>query len=175
MIKVINNFLFYGSDVYKLCKSMKLFDAKTFNETFNAKQIWPGYRSEDFRSCVPFLYIYLLDLIKIKFELNMEEYEKIEMYTHLRLKEDEEKDWKHIDESDTVIINLSPTNLSSGTHFYNESEDLINTFFFNQSNAVYFKEGILHSAFGHHGSSIEDGRYTINIFLKKFHRWKKKG
>ena len=58
MIKVVNNFLFYGSDVYKLCKSIKLFDAKTFNETFNAKQIWPGYRSEDFRSCVPFLYIY---------------------------------------------------------------------------------------------------------------------
>ena len=165
MIKVLENFLSYGDDVYKLCKVIELYDIETFNKKFDLKQNWPGYRSENLRSCAPFLYIYLLELLKIKFELNLQKYKSIEMYTHLRLKEDEEKDWKHIDESDTVIINLSPTNLSSGTHFYNESESLINTSFFNQSNAVYFESGVLHSAFGHHGSSIEDGRYTINIFM----------
>ena len=98
-------------ELYKI----KLYTKDEFNKKFD-KQQWPGLRSEPLTDYHPILTSYILDNLKnlpifsnTKFRLGM--------YLHLRLPEDDPKDWIHKDEGEDFagLIYLNKTNLSSGT------------------------------------------------------------
>lgn len=92
-------------------------------------------------------------------------------YIHLRLDDTNKDDYIHTDPNNfSVIVYISPTNLSSGTKFFfNKNEkNLDNEMLFVkfvQNRAVVFHGDIAHTAFNNHGSCIDDGRLTINGFF----------
>jgi len=95
----------------------------------------------------------------------------IDSYIHLRSNNDHE-DYIHIDPADfSLIIYLSPTNLCSGTKFYTSIEETNKdneTMFvkYVQNRAILFHSGIAHAAYKNFGNNIDDGRLTLNAFLK---------
>ena len=96
------------------------------------------------------------------------------MSIHLRLAADEAKDWIHKDASThdySMIINLSKTNLNSGTSFFDSIDSSVanETFSskFIQNRALLFDTRTPHRSIGNHGTSIEDGRLTMIGFFKE--------
>ena len=92
-------------ELYKI----KLYTKDEFNKKFD-KQQWPGLRSEPLPDYHPILTSYILDNLKnlpifsnTKFRLGM--------YLHLRLPEDDPKDWIHKDEGEDFagLIYLNKT------------------------------------------------------------------
>lgn len=68
------------------------------------------------------------------------------MYAHKRLDKDKNKDFIHVDPTDTALIYLSETNINSGTVFYRNVPDsdkpqLIGDVKFIQSNCVFLIKG----------------------------------
>ena len=108
-----------------------------------------------------------MHLIKNNFNLVFSNYLSMDAYIHLRLKDDDVEDWIHTDTGDTMLIYLSPTNLSSGTSFYSDDEKEITTVKFIQNCALFFNGQIKHKSLSNYGENSEDGRMTINIFCKK--------
>ena len=118
------NFLPYANDIYSLCKQLKFYNnAEYEKETGLGTGEWPGTRTSDLNLCSPFLYIHILTLLNQK--LIMSNYKQLSMVCHLRLQEDEEKDFKHVDSTDTALIYLSPTNLNSGTNFFDDNQNVV--------------------------------------------------
>ena len=166
-VTTLFDFLPYVKSIYPLTKQFKFYTAKEFDKEFNDKSTWPGVRTEDLNYCCPFLYIHILTLLQKSIKVNYTEYENISMYCHLRLYEDEAEDFIHVDPCDTALIYLSPTNLNSGTDFYDNQENTVASVKFIQGSCVFFKSGIKHRSIGNHGNNIDDGRMTINIFMNK--------
>ncbi len=87
----------------------------------------------------------------------------------MRLDEDEQKDWIHTDDDTadySMVINLSDTNLKSGTSFFDDNNNEVLTSKFVQNRAIVFKSDIKHRALGNHGTNIDNGRLTMNAFFK---------
>jgi len=162
-VTTLFDFLPYVKDIYALSKTLPFYSKEEFPE----KSSWPGVRTNNLKDSCPFLYIHILTLLQQSININFNEYKNISMYCHLRLQEDQEKDWIHTDPSDTVIVYLSPTNLNSGTDFYDNRENTIASVKFIQGTCVFFKEGIKHCSIGNHGDSIDNGRMTINLFMTR--------
>jgi len=160
------NFLPYASNIYQLCKQLKFYNCEDYKkETLDECGTWPGFRTITLAECSPFLHIHLMTLLSQ--QLVMSKYKEIHMFCHLRLQEDEQKDWIHFDNTDTAIIYLSPTNYESGTNFYDSNENVLSSVKFIQGSCVFFKSGILHKSIGNHGDNINNGRLTMNIFMHK--------
>jgi hypothetical protein len=100
------------------------------------------------------------------------------MHTHLRLHgkyegqyktgSSEDSDWIHEDTNMySMLVYLSPTCLTSGTNFYLEKKEntLTHKVAFVQNTAVIFKGNIFHKSASNYGDSIENGRFTLNIFF----------
>ena len=166
-VKVLFDFLPYVKSIYPLTKQLKFYNDKEFTDKFKKRATWPGVRTSDLNESCPFLYIHTLTLLQKAIKLKYTEYERIEMYCHLRLEEDDSKDWIHTDVSDTALIYLSPTNLNSGTDFYDDQENTVASVKFIQGSCVFFKSGIKHRSIGNHGHNMEDGRMTLNVFMFK--------
>jgi hypothetical protein len=161
------NFLPFCQNIYDLAKQLKFYNRKDFEQTDNASGDWPGLRTDELRTSAPFLYLHIATLLEQSRLINLNDYENICMYCHLRLLEDKDNDWAHYDASDTAIIYLSKTNFSSGTDFYDAEDKIIASTKFIQGTCVFFEQGLKHASVGNHGTSIDDGRMTINVFMMK--------
>ena len=169
MINIHYDFIPYVNQVYKFCKNkITLLKVEDHPECkHETADNWPGKRSLNLAEVEPFLYLQLMHLIEIKFNLVLSNYKSIDAYVHLRLKEDDTKDWIHTDPTDTILIYLSPTNLFSGTSFYSDDEQEISSVKFVQNCGLFFNGQIKHKSLSNYGENLEDGRMTINIFCKK--------
>ena len=170
MIDIRYDFIPYIDQVYSSCKNkISLFKVEDHSELNNQETTdsWPGKRSLNLSEVEPFLYLQLMHLIESKFNLVLSNYKSIDAYIHLRLKEDDTKDWIHIDPTDTILIYLSPTNLFSGTSFYSDDDKEIAAIKFVQNSAIFFNGQIKHKSVSNYGENLEDGRMTINIFCNK--------
>tara|TARA_R110000772_G_scaffold241842_1_gene354191 strand:- start:313 stop:840 length:528 start_codon:yes stop_codon:yes gene_type:complete len=167
---VIDNFFKDLNKVYNHVKSIETFDSKNYYNDpglDTSKIEWPGYRSQQLHGKDEWLLKqfgesfreHLSGLIKGEFLLNM--------FSHLRLDKDNATDFIHVDLPHTysMLVYLSPTNLQSGTNLYNNNEELINSIKFVQNRAVVFSSSYKHSAINNHGTNIENGRLTLNIFM----------
>lgn len=164
-MKVITypDFFYYPNKIYEQLKKLKFYDVGSFNTKYDCNDTWPGLRSDDLKEVSSILYWNILQLLQLKGHgLNI--YKEITMHSHIRLENDEKNDWIHVDATDTALIFISTTNTESGTKFY-KNDLLINDVKFIQGNCVYFETGIPHTAYGHHGNDIDNGRMTINIFM----------
>ena len=148
----------------------KFYDQENYQQLFGGEQTWPGVRSANILDIDPSLYYFVFNLLLQKGH-NLNIYDEIIMYAHKRLDKDKNKDFIHVDPTDTALIYLSETNINSGTVFYRNVPDsdkpqLIGDVKFIQSNCVFFNKGVPHSGFGHYGDNLTDSRTTINIFMK---------
>lgn len=165
-IKVTYNFLNYINQIHALCKNFNFYTLEEYNNKFNLNESWPGKRTFNLSQESPFLHIHLLSLLQIN-GIEIHKYKRIGSYCHIRLAEDDAKDWIHTDESDTALIYLSPTNLNSGTKFFDSQNNEITSVQFVQNTCVFFESPLSHSSFGNHGDTIDNARMTLNIFCYK--------
>ena len=163
---IIDNFLPSMPDIsdIKLYDSTELYKINT-NKT--GKYNWPGKRSEDLDKIKPDLmkffmetYFRKIDMIPGRFKCNA--------VIHLKTKEDMKIDEIHTDDDVdySLILNLSTTNLNSGTRFYDKNDSVITESKFVQNRAIMFDSRYRHMATSSYGKDIESGRITLNAFFK---------
>jgi hypothetical protein len=166
-IKIIYNFFDFSNLIYENCKKLNFYTLEEMHKIIPGTYDWPGKRTLPFETENPFLHLHILSYLKLN-GIDVDDYKKINTYAHIRLAEDEEKDWIHRDNCDTALIYLSNTNLDSGTQFFaDDQENKISEANFVQNTCVYFEKGLYHTSFGNHGHTIEDARMTLNIFMFK--------
>jgi len=147
-------------------KKIKLYNLKQFSK-LHEKGDWPGHRSLPIIETNPSLYLYVNHLMSEK-KLIPEGKYSISTFLHLRLQEDLKKDWIHKDDDNlAALIYLSHTNKDSGTYLYDENKNIINDIKFIQNRFIMYDANYNHMGYGHHGSSIEDGRLTLNLFIRR--------
>jgi hypothetical protein len=154
------NFKEYLSEIYKI----PLYENKEFVEKFDF-QTWPGKRSGSLFNENKFLFFLILqNLNKVYF---LKKY-YLELFLHLRTQGDLSKDWIHKDEKDdyAFLIYLNDTNLNSGTYLYDEENNMIMDVKYVQNRFIIYNGSYNHMGYGHFGDSPENGRLTINGFLK---------
>ncbi len=169
---VIDNFFEDINEIYNYVKTLETFNSKNYPNDPNvntAKIDWPGYRSNQLAGKDVWLTNkfgnafrkHLTGLITGQFQLHM--------FSHLRLDEHNEADFIHNDSPHiySMLVYLSPTNLNSGTNLYNENDEMITSFKFVQNRAVLFSSSYKHKAINNHGTDVNDGRLTLNIFMDK--------
>jgi len=169
---VIDNFFEDINEIYNYVKTLETFNSKNYPNDPNvntAKIDWPGYRSNQLAGKDLWLTNkfgnafrkHLTGLITGQFQLHM--------FSHLRLDEHNEADFIHNDSPHiySMLVYLSPTNLNSGTNLYNENDEMITSFKFVQNRAVLFSSSYKHKAINNHGTDVNDGRLTLNIFMDK--------
>ena len=148
-------------------KKIKLYSPEEFEKFEKFKGNWPGFRSRNLGSTNPILHEYITTLINKK-KLLDEGAWSVESYIHLRLEEHNAKDWIHNDADDfAALIYISKTNFNSGTYLFDNNKNLINDIKFVSNRFIIYDGKYNHKGYGHHGSSIEDGRLTINLFINK--------
>jgi hypothetical protein len=147
-------------------RTMKLYTAKDHP---GGKMTYPGTRSLNLYRDKPILWNYVNAMVLKYKVLDEKESWNINTFIHLRLDKDKDKDWIHKDETDefAALIYLSKTNLNSGTKIYDENENMINDVKFVQNRFVMYSAKYKHMGYGHHGKNIDDGRLTLNLFIKK--------
>ena len=168
---IIDNFFSNFHNIKNEFKKIKLYDFGEYNKmTSNndSKTIWPGKRSLYIHNENPFLFNLSLKELFEKWK-DVEETPKLEFKTvlHLRLDEDEKKDFIHYDPDDlTMIVYLSKTNLNSGTAIYPDNSDEPETIVkFVQNRCVIFDSKKRHRSLNNHGTNLDNGRLTLNTFL----------
>jgi hypothetical protein len=165
---VIDNFFDKFNFIKDEFKKIPRYEKDDYNKMFpKEQQNWPGKRSAFILNTQPFLFnLFLKEFSKFNFDLSSH---SVALHTHLRLEKDGIKDWIHRDiTSDySCIVYLSETNLNSGTYFYSENKEIVSDIKFVQNRAVLFDGRYLHSAYGHHGYTEDNGRLTLNSFIKK--------
>tara|TARA_R100001129_G_scaffold140356_1_gene101465 strand:+ start:677 stop:1186 length:510 start_codon:yes stop_codon:yes gene_type:complete len=150
-------------ELYKI----KLYTKDEFNKKFD-KQQWPGLRSEPLTDYHPILTSYILDNLK-KIPIFSNTKFRLSMYLHLRLPEDDPKDWIHKDEGEDFagLIYLNKTNLSSGTLIYDDEKNIINDMKYVKNRFICYNGSYNHKGYGYFGDSVKNGRLTLNLFMKK--------
>ena len=164
-LQVVDNFFVNLERIESDLKKIKLYSMDEFNEKFNDTQSWPGFRSQMLHKENPILFELFLKEFLQKF--NIKSYFEINLYLHLRLKDDQEKDWIHKDEfsHSSLIVYLSQ-NLDSGTNFYQETkdkEDMVISMLKNR--CILFDSHTNHKSKLNFGNNLEDGRLTMNGFI----------
>ena len=166
-IKVIYNFFNLHKNIYNICKKLKFYNLDDFNNNFNEQHNWPGQRTENLKRSNYTLYTHIISFLNLN-NISTEHYKNIDAYCHIRLTEDNEKDWIHEDPCDTALIYLSPTNIESGTSFFaDDKQTEISSVRFIQNTCIFFNQGLQHQSIGNHGQDINDARMTLNIFMYK--------
>tara|TARA_A100000164_G_scaffold185914_1_gene165046 strand:- start:56 stop:586 length:531 start_codon:yes stop_codon:yes gene_type:complete len=130
---------------------------------------WPGKRSLSLLDNNTFLW-----QLTVKEIMNKSQNQRLVHDTwtmaanlHLRLKEDNEKDWIHTDPDDiTMIVFLAKTNLNSGLSLYNKDKEETTSIKYVQNRAVIFDGKNLHKSSLNFGDNIENGRLTLNCFIR---------
>ena len=150
-------------------KKIKLYSQEEIRQIdkHNKNATWPGYRSLSLTETNPILHDYVCYLMNVNNLLEKGRW-IIASFVHLRLYEDENKDWIHrYDNELSGLVYLSNTNLNSGTYLYDGNDNMINDIKFIKNRFIMYRGTMKHKAYGHHGSSIDDGRLTLNLFIKQ--------
>jgi hypothetical protein len=148
-------------------KKIKLYSSEEYEKLENEKANWPGLRSKVLTTTNPIFHEYITSIIYKKKLLDKGLWE-ISSFIHLRLKEDNIKDWVHKDSFNfAALIYLSKTNFNSGTYLFDDNNNLINDIKFVSNRFIMYDGQYNHIGYGHHGDSIENGRLTINLFINK--------
>lgn len=166
MIQIVDNFFsLYSNDYYLLCKGLDFYEIEKFKEiTGHDKVDFPGKRTLQLKDCSPFLYINLVNLCYERFNVKLDPLDGV--YCHARFAHDK-PDWIHTDDAKTIIVFLSETNLQSGTCFYDNNNQQTMDVGFVHNRAVMFNGNIKHKSKENYGTTLDDCRMTINIFLKQ--------
>jgi len=164
-LQVVDNFFDNLERIESDLKKIKLYSMDEFNQKFNHTQSWPGFRSQVLHKENPILFELFLKEFVQKFNIKSDF--EINLYLHLRLKDDQEKDWIHKDEfyHSSLIVYLSQ-NLDSGTNFYQETknkEDMVISMLKNR--CILFDSHTNHKSRLNFGNNLEDGRLTMNGFI----------
>jgi hypothetical protein len=167
-ITVVDNFFDNFHNIKDRFKEIPLYGLDEFIKLNSEDpQKWPGKRSLDFYETEPFLFNLFLNEFHNKFD-NFFNNKKFwcKSYAHLRLDEDNEKDFIHTDPIDySLLVYVSETNLNSGTCFYDDKNNATQTVNFVQNRAVLFPGYNKHCALNNHGINIDNGRLTLNAFF----------
>ena len=167
------NFLPSVNHIYNLIKKeIPLYSFSKhpdLKESIENNESWPGKRSAKLNEVQHFLEFFILETAIHKFKINRNRYSHASSYVHVRLDEDNKKDFIHQDTGvDTLLVYLSPTNINSGTVFYaDDKKTPITDVSFIQNTAVMFDGSIYHCSKNNFGQDVNDGRMTLNLFLRK--------
>ena len=162
-ILILENFLPNLNHYLKEIYSIPLYKQEEFNKKFNLKETWPGKRSQTLFLENKFLFFLILQNLEKVFFLKKY---NLNIYLHLRCKEDIFKDWIHKDSVNySFLIYLNKTNLNSGTYIYDENNNIISDIRYVQNRFVIYNGSYNHMGYNHFGNSSENGRLTINGFL----------
>ena len=149
-------------------KKIPLYSLENFPETQPNNINWCGYRSERLEQTNPFLWQLVNKELKDKCDnqrLLSCRYNMVSAL-HLRLEDDESRDFVHTDPFDlTMIIYLSKTNLNSGTSIYDQNHQETQSVKFVQNTAILFDGRQNHRSSLNYGKDIDDGRLTLNCFI----------
>jgi len=150
----------YLSEIYKI----PLYELEEYKKIDNNCGNWPGKRSLPLFLKNKFLFFLILqNLNKVKF---LKKY-VLDLYVHLRRKNDFFKDWIHKDPDDyAFLIYLNETNLNSGTYLYDENNNIVSDIKYVKNRFLIYSGSYNHMGYGHFGDSPENGRLTINGFLR---------
>jgi len=167
MIIITPNFFNNFEYIKESFKKIPLYDMNEFNKKFSATDTWPGLRSSPLCSSAKFLTIFFCEMLQ-KHNLLMNPFDyRCELFIHLRLEKDQDKDWVHKDSCQhSAIVYLSDSNYNSGTCFYDEDKKtVVHKAGFVQNTCVFFNPKILHKSVLNYGTNINNGRLTLNAFF----------
>jgi hypothetical protein len=163
---IIENFFDNFCTLENEFKKIPLFSINDYKNTSGVT--WPGKRSDSLFKSNIFLWQLVVKEIMQKSESEKLKYKSWNAHSviHLRLDEDNEKDFIHTDPDDlTIIIFLSKTNLNSGLNLYNEEKQETVNIKFVQNRAVIFDSKRFHKSSLNFGENIDNGRLTLNCFI----------
>jgi hypothetical protein len=167
IVKQVEDFIPRIDYILPELKKIKLYDQETLNSLRETKETFPGLRSFPLVEVNIFLFEYINTLMFHNKLIKPEELYFITHFIHLRREEDNEKDFIHQDLADLAsLVYLSQTNLNSGTYLYDTDKNIINDFKFVKNRLVMYSSKYFHMGYGHHGTDIENGRLTLNSFIK---------
>jgi len=164
----IDNFFGNVNIIYKECKKLKFYTQA--EHPFNKDRItttWPGKRTVELGECCPLLKYLLIKYYLINNLITTATF--VNFYIHARFNGDDNEEWIHQDLGNKAasLIYLSPSNFQSGTKLYSfEDNQEINDFKFVQNRLIQYDAFYYHSAYGNHGTTIDNCRLTINGFIK---------
>tara|TARA_B100000073_G_C23659013_1_gene543739 strand:- start:56 stop:580 length:525 start_codon:yes stop_codon:yes gene_type:complete len=164
---IIDNFFDNFELLEQQFKKIPLFSLDEHKEVTKSAS-WPGKRSLSLLESNTFLWQLIVKEIMSKSQNDKLIYHTWRMVAsvHLRLKEDNEKDWIHTDPDDlTMIVFLGKTNLNSGLSLYNIDKEETTSIKYVQNRAVIFDGRNLHKSSLNFGDNIENGRLTLNCFI----------
>ena len=170
---VVDNFFENIDEVYNHVKKIETYDWKNYPKELEAPEgtiiEWPGYRSTQLAGKDDWLLEKFSQGFKEHFTGLIRGQVGLHIFSHLRLDEHNEKNFIHTDVPHmySMLVYLSPTNLNSGTDLYNENDEMITSFKFVQNRAVLFSSSYKHRAINNHGTDVNNGRLTLNIFMDK--------
>ena len=170
MLQVANNFFLDLNRIHNHLKDIPLYTQNEFNNITNTKDSWPGLRSLEIFDNHPFLGFLFLNEFRRNFTGIDIRGLDIGLYLHLRLGEDQDKDWIHTDSGVyTCIIYLNDTNYESGTQLFDEikKEDyrIISDTKYVKNTAIIFNSATPHRSILNFGTDIHNGRLTLNAFF----------
>ena len=165
---IIDNFFDNFEMLEPEFKKIPVFDFENYPGKKDKWSSWPGKRSLQLGQ--PNAVIWQLTLKEIQQKSGNERLMyhnyKMSVNVHLRLDEDNKKDWIHTDPDDyTMIVFLSKTNLKSGLNIYDENEQVTQNIKFLQNRAVIFNSKQYHKSSLNYGDNIDNGRLTLNCFI----------
>jgi len=170
---IVDNFFDNFENIKNEFKKIPLLSCEEYFKKFNKNESWPGFRSGTLDSESPFLFNLLIKELFSKFGHEAFYNNKIivKSHLHLRLDDDNSKDWIHTDEDyfASFIVYLSDTNLNSGTCLYDNNKNLTTTINFVQNRAILFDSKTNHKSLANYGNNIQDGRLTLNCFITLSH------
>ena len=162
-----DNFFINIKLVLQAVKEIPLYSLQEYNQKFNTKDEWPGFRSAHLQTTTPLLMELFFSRLPKMDEIKLKG--KWGFFIHLRSSSSVDKDWIHQDVAHdySMLIYLNSTNLNSGTYLYDKDHNIINDIKYVQNRFMCFDSQHYHCAYGHHGNTAEDGRLTLNIFYNK--------
>ena len=148
---IIENFFENFEYLENHFKKIPLFNFKNYPKKHLSveNETWPGQRSLPLQNEHPFLTQLMIREVMQKSDSQnlFNRPWRVNASVHLRLDEDDEKDFIHTDPSDlTMIVFLAKTNLNSGLNLYNnESNETVHIKYV-QNRAVIFHSRRLHKS-----------------------------
>ena len=149
------------------------FDALQNNTSSDSKDQshYVGVRSSFLHSTNKKAFDYIIDVFENKLGFFTGNLKYIDTHIHLRPYDSiDNPDWIHKDDYKgddyTLLVYLSDTNLNSGTGLFDDNNNLITDFKFIKNRAIIFDTSYNHKSKLNYGDSIDDGRLTLNCFIR---------
>jgi hypothetical protein len=168
MIRIVDNFFdYYSWDYYDCIKKLPFYNVDEFHKkTGLTGQSWPGVRTESVQEIAPFLFLNVVELMKRKLGMDISR-KGNGMFCHARFANDK-PDWIHTDPGYTLLVFMSPTNLESGTAFFDNKDNMVDRIGFVHNRAILFDgQQYKHMSLKNFGDNLDNARMTINTFFDK--------